>query len=148
MFVNSWLVGQISHGPCPTLPGLFRLHLLFNTTSQIACLMWLCVEEQVFLCHLCVCVRREELSQFVDLWERRPKAALAKPSKAPSGSPGSCVTLLTKITFSPGPLSSPPVHFYSLYPFPSASKHKRSKVELWRLYSQSCYNSGFLKSLN
>lgn len=52
-----------------------------------------------------VCVRREELSQFVDLWEWRPKAALAKPSKAPSGSLGPCVTPLTKITFSSGPLS-------------------------------------------
>lgn len=67
-------------------------------------------------------MRREELSPFVDLWERRPKAALAKPSKAPSGSLGPRVTLLTKITFSPGLLSLsfllPSCPLYTLSPFP------------------------------
>lgn len=36
--MNSWLTHHILHGPCSTLPGLFGLHLLLNTTSQLACL--------------------------------------------------------------------------------------------------------------
>lgn len=120
MFLISWLVRQILHGPCPTFPGLFRLHPLFNTTSQLASLMWFCVKQwdrkhKLASVSLPFVWRREELSQFVDLWEGRPKAALAKPSKAPSGSPGPCVTLLTKITFSPGPLFS---SFFSPFPCP------------------------------
>lgn len=127
MFLISWLVCQILQGPCPTFPGLFRLHPLFNTTSQLARLMWLCVkqwhrkDQLASVSHFSFVWKREEMSQFVDLWEVRLKAALAKPSKAPSARPGPCVTLFTKITFSPGPLFPffPfPCPLYTLSPFP------------------------------
>lgn len=97
---------QILHGPWPTLPGLFGLHLPVNTTSQLACLMWLFVRVLEWLrkCFFAIWAfvwgeRNWDSSAF---WKRRPKAAFTKPSKPPSGSRGLYVNLLTKITFSPG----------------------------------------------
>lgn len=129
---------HILHGPCPTLPGLYRLHLPVNMASQLACLMWELEWLRKYFSAIWVFVWEERNWDSLDLWERRPKAAFTKPSKPPSGSPGLCVTLLSKITLSPGPLSlssvnSPFVHFPLFPRQPTLTK----KVWLWRLFPQS-----------
>jgi len=144
MFLNSWVPCQISHGPCPTLPVLFRLHLVFNTASELACLIWLCVnacERQKCFATICAFyVGKEKSSQFVDRLEWRPKSASAKPSKAPSGSWGPRVTLLTKITFSPGPSSLP-----SLFHFVHFPLSPNRSTQRWSYGGQtlSSYNSAW-----
>lgn len=145
-----WTPGQILHGLCPTFPVLFGLLLLLNKISQLACLMWLCLNEgerrTLFLPFAWLCEEK-----FSDLWKRRPKAAFTKPSKAPSGSQGPCVTLLTKITFSSGPLSlsslllSCPLYILFLFPLP-----ENTNVAEWGFFcvwlqSLGCCSLGFLK---
>lgn len=133
-----WTPGQILHGLCPTFPVLFGLLLLLNKISQLVCLMWLCLNEgerrTLFLPFAWLCEEK-----FSDLWKRRPKAAFTKPSKAPSGSQGPCVTLLTKITFSSGPLSlsslllSCPLYILFLFPLP-----ENTNVAEWGFFVRDC----------
>lgn len=124
--------------PNCTAPALHRqayLGYIYNLTQHHSVCVWCDFvwtvrdKERLSKCFSAIwasCAQREESSQFMDLWERRPKAAFAKPSKAPSGCPGLCVTLLTKITFSPGPsiavrslLPSCPLYTLSPSPLPA-----------------------------
>lgn len=106
LFLISRVACQIFYGSWPTLPTPIQLHLLVNTTSQRACLMWLRLkasETKVFSFHLWIFASRK-LCWFADALDGRPKAGLTKPSKAPCGSQDPCVS------YSPR-LLSPVVHY-------------------------------------
>lgn len=132
----------------PALHSQAYLGYMYYLTQHHSLCVW-CDETKCKLASVSLLFvqRREGATHFVDLWERRPKAASAKPSKAPSGSPGPCVTLLTKITFSPGPLSLSFPHLlcplYTLCLFP------RQKTEMQPGKPRAVItSSGFQKSLN